>query len=46
MPTSFTVAIISYTWENTNLKDIKMGDTVNLEFDIIGKYISKLYFKS
>ena len=46
MPTSFTVAIIPYTWENTNLKDIKMGDTVNLEFDIIGKYISKLYFKS
>ena len=46
MPTSFTVAIIPYTWENTNLKDVKVGDTINLEFDIIGKYISKLYSKS
>ena len=29
MPTSFTVAIIPYTWENTNLRDVKVGDTVN-----------------
>lgn len=41
----FSVAIIPYTWENTNLKDLKIGDEVNLEFDIIGKYISKLIKK-
>lgn len=38
----FTVAIIPYTFEHTNFKEIKPGTTVNLEFDIIGKYISKL----
>ena len=38
----FSVAIIPYTWEFTNMKDLKIGDKVNLEFDIIGKYISKL----
>lgn len=38
----FTVAIIPYTFENTNFKFLKPGDTVNLEFDIVGKYISKL----
>lgn len=38
----FTVAIIPYTFENTNFKFLKPGDTVNLEFDIIGKYINKL----
>jgi riboflavin synthase len=43
---SFSVAIIPYTWENTNLKDVKIGGCVNLEFDILGKYISKLFFKS
>ena len=43
---SFSVAIIPYTWENTNLKDIKTGGCVNLEFDILGKYISKLFSKS
>ena len=42
---SFSVAIIPYTWENTNLKNIKIGDTVNLEFDIVGKYIAKLLTK-
>ncbi len=42
---SFSVAIIPYTWENTNLKKIKIGDTVNLEFDIVGKYIAKLLTK-
>lgn len=36
---SFTVAIIPYTFANTNLQDVKKGTTVNLEFDIIGKYI-------
>jgi len=38
---TFTVAIIPYTWEHTNLKDKKVGDKVNLEFDIIGKYVVK-----
>lgn len=39
---SFSVAIIPYTLEHTNLKTIEVGSTVNLEFDIIGKYVSKL----
>ena len=39
---SFTVAIIPYTYEYTNFHKIKVGDVVNLEFDIIGKYISRL----
>tara|TARA_B100000482_G_scaffold4328_1_gene3752 strand:- start:349 stop:933 length:585 start_codon:yes stop_codon:yes gene_type:complete len=43
---TFSVAIIPYTWDNTNLKNIKVGDTVNLEFDIVGKYIAKLLSKS
>ena len=43
---SFSVAVIPYTWENTNLRDVKIGGCVNLEFDILGKYISKLIFKS
>ncbi len=42
----FSVAIIPYTWENTNFKFLKPGDSVNLEFDIIGKYIQKLYAQS
>lgn len=37
----FTVAIIPYTWKHTNLKDKSEGDLVNLEFDIIGKYVLK-----
>ncbi len=36
---SFTVAIIPYTWEHTNLHERKVGDAVNLEFDILGKYV-------
>ena len=39
---TFSVAIIPYTFENTNFKEIKVGSEVNLEFDIIGKYLSKL----
>lgn len=39
---SFKVCIIPYTFENTNFHDIKVGTKVNLEFDIIGKYISRL----
>ena len=39
---SFSVAIIPYTYEHTNFNFIKVGDTVNLEFDMIGKYIKKI----
>lgn len=35
----FTIAIIPYTWEHTNLREKKEGDRVNLEFDMFGKYI-------
>ena len=38
----FTVAIIPYTREHTNFCDIKVGDIVNIEFDILGKYIARL----
>jgi riboflavin synthase len=40
---AFVVAIIPYTFEHTNFKSLKRGDLVNLEFDLIGKYIQKLY---
>jgi riboflavin synthase len=39
----FSVAIIPYTYEHTNFQSFKIGTKVNLEFDLIGKYISKLY---
>ena len=39
----FSVAIIPYTYDHTNFHQIQKGDTVNIEFDMIGKYISKLY---
>jgi len=39
----FSVAIIPYTHEHTNFKSFEIGTKVNLEFDLIGKYISKLY---
>ena len=38
----FSVAIIPYTYSNTNFNKIQKGDTVNIEFDMIGKYVSKL----
>lgn len=38
----FSVAIIPYTYQNTNLHEVKVGSTVNLEFDIIGKYVARL----
>lgn len=41
----FSVAIIPYTWDNTMLQTLQEGDEVNLEFDIIGKYISKFLKK-
>ena len=39
---TFQVAIIPYTMEHTNFQDIKVGTVVNLEFDILGKYIARL----
>ena len=39
----FSVAIIPYTFEHTNFKNIKVGTIVNLEFDVIGKYITRLH---
>jgi riboflavin synthase len=41
----FTVAIIPYTYEHTNFHQIKAGSLVNLEFDIIGKYVKRLLGK-
>lgn len=43
---SFSVAIIPYTYEHTNFKFLKIGDCVNIEFDMIGKYISKIISSS
>ena len=37
----FAVAIIPYTWEHTNFKTLAVGDQVNIEFDIIGKYVTR-----
>jgi len=42
---SFSVAIIPYTFQNTNFWNIKVNDPVNLEFDVIGKYVAKLLAK-
>lgn len=39
---TFTVAIIPYTYDHTNLKDLKVGETVNIEFDMIGKYMNRI----
>lgn len=41
----FSVCIIPYTQEHTNFHTLKLGDRVNLEFDILGKYVSKLLQK-
>ena len=38
----FSVAIIPYTYEHTNIKQVKKGSLVNLEFDIIGKYVARM----
>ena len=40
--TLFSVAIIPYTFENTNFKSLQKGDSVNLEFDVIGKYVARI----
>jgi riboflavin synthase len=42
----FSVAIIPYTFEHTNFKNFKIGSKINLEFDVIGKYVAKLHFKN
>jgi riboflavin synthase len=42
----FSVCIIPYTYEHTNYHQINLGDTINLEFDIIGKYVAKLMAKT
>jgi len=39
----FSVAIIPYTFEHTNFSDFKVGTVVNLEFDVIGKYVARLF---
>ena len=41
-PSSFRVAIIPYTFEHTNFRDIKVGSKVNIEFDIVGKYLARM----
>ena len=42
LPKSFSVCIIPYTYGHTNFHQLNVGDSVNLEFDIIGKYVAKL----
>ena len=44
--TGFSVAIIPYTYKHTNFKHFKIGSVVNLEFDVIGKYVSRLHAKT
>jgi riboflavin synthase len=39
---SFTVAIIPYTYEHTNMHTLQLGDKVNVEFDMIGKYVNRM----
>lgn len=39
---TFSVAVIPYTYENTNFNSIKLDSIVNIEFDVIGKYVAKL----
>lgn len=43
--TGFSVAIIPYTYEHTVFKHLKVGDSVNLEFDIVGKYVARMLAK-
>lgn len=41
-PDCFSIELIPYTWEHTNLGQLRIGEQVNLEFDIIGKYVARL----
>ena len=43
---SFSVAIIPYTYQHTNFHMISLGDNVNIEFDILGKYVSKMFLEN
>ncbi len=43
---AFSVAIIPYTFENTNIRDVVMGTIVNIEFDLLGKYVERIMTKS
>ena len=43
--TSFSVALIPYTFEHTNFHLVKVGAAVNIEFDILGKYIAKMFMR-
>jgi riboflavin synthase len=45
-PRRFSVAIIPYTFENTNLRTARAGDPVNLEFDVVAKYVENLLSKT
>ena len=40
---TFTVAIIPFTWEHTNFKNLEQNDIVNIEFDILGKYVQRIF---
>ena len=42
-PNEFSVAIIPYTFEHTNFKAFQLGTKINLEFDVVGKYVARLY---
>jgi riboflavin synthase len=39
---AFSVAIIPYTYDNTNIRDLDVGSAVNIEFDLIGKYVERI----
>lgn len=41
---SFSVAIIPYTFEHTNIQQVTIGSTVNIEFDMIGKYVARMAY--
>lgn len=41
-PDAFSVGIIPYTWDHTNLNQLQVGDQVNIEFDVLGKYLQKI----
>jgi len=43
--TAFSVAIIPFTFENTNFHTVEVGSIVNIEFDVLGKYIAKMFEK-
>jgi riboflavin synthase len=46
LPGTFSVAVIPHTWNNTHLSEIQEGQSVNIEFDILGKYMKKLHHLS